>query len=1407
MHPPGVEGVRSLTPDEQQEFELTATQEAPPSAAPVPLGVLDGGVIDLQPNIIKGTVRFTNENPDILAFFAADPWHSDGEASASSTSPSGYSASTTTVKYKSPSEFTFEMYVEAAAGGEAGVVYDVEAYRGRYYHRFSRSNVTVRPKNYGPAEVELTRCVGAVEIQIGTDDTCTTPAQVSGLEVGGLRTFSTAANSVAGYVEPVSSRDTYISYHVRTEHGWLWHSLPVAWANVGCDQLVRICKAVVIPPPPEEPPPPPPPPPPLPTGAITGPFEVLNETPSPSLQWHIWADYGPRGDYAHQSVVPPAPVVDSSKWWMLSDLNAGNYYMYGIGTLRKGRQFTRFETQWIYPVTVVADQTTPVTRVVEGETRYPFSMEPAYFQGSIRLADPYTYAPAAGDPSSFLRSLYFEGDYDSNGDGVPDDTNIDETRLLAQGSGKSVTAFNGTFDDRSKELKTNYSQVLPTPYDVPSTWRQEPLKLRFWSEGQSFITRPDLYNEKHFINGVLNLTTQAERSATLAKGESFEIDHEYCFNGVRYVMQTGLGRFYNPLLNVSGSYSGLDWMERQTAYSVDGFFYGSPFISSGSSHQYKDYAKPSGLMHVALPQGTYTLRPSANMVNEAGDVNSANFAPVNLELGCGQFVVIVPPLTVEVNPVDRCATSKSVLVTGVVKSSSVPVERIWYQLNGGPEVTLCTHCGSDPAFSFSVELSDCENTVRVFAFNEGMRMPSSSSQQLVWDDPADGATCAGAYCVNRPPVARCHNISVPANETCSGSDDSAETSVNNGSYDPDTGDTFTCVQTPGGPYVPGSQQVTLTCTDSAGLSSSCEATVTVEDKRPPTIVCPEPPPELECRDGGAQASFATPVFSDNCGSVTATCTPASGSTFPVGTTATVCTAQDGAGNRASCQLNVTVVDSTPPEVSCPAPFTLECTGAPVTLPTATATDVCAVASVSGPTKTTFPVGTSPLTYTAKDKGGHEATCSSSITVTDTQPPTLTLKGSNRVALECYADYAEPGATASDICQGDLSAQVRITGSVNTRLPGRYTLTYSVEDSAGNSAVPTTRVVDVTGPVNCCMPNSGHFISTGSLPGPRPLHTTTLLKNGHVLVTGGYWINSELYDPSAGVWRATGNTLTTHRYHTATLLNDGRVLIAGSTDPTITSEVYDPSTGKWGSTGPMATLRYHHTATLLPDGKVLVVGGSTGEYGGTVLASAEVYDPATGTWSSTGGMSVGRRDHTATLLPNGKVLVVGGSDAENGGTLMTSAEVYDPATGTWSSTGSMSVGRHHHAAVLLAQGKVLVSGGAGDDGARSTTAELYDPATGTWSSTGSMITPRRYHSLTLLPDGRVLVVGGYHSNAQILAAAELYDPELGTWCPTGSMAVPRYNHTATLLPDSGGVLITAGTSNGDQSSCELYVLPE
>jgi len=304
-------------------------------------------------------------------------------------------------------------------------------------------------------------------------------------------------------------------------------------------------------------------------------------------------------------------------------------------------------------------------------------------------------------------------------------------------------------------------------------------------------------------------------------------------------------------------------------------------------------------------------------------------------------------------------------------------------------------------------------------------------------------------------------------------------------------------------------------------------------------------------------------------------------------------------------------------------------------------------------------------------------------------------------------------------------------------------------------------------------------------------------------------------PIISGFSTTGSMTSARSFHSASSLQDGRVLIVGGgslgpSEPDCddilaldSAEIYNPNTGVFIPTGKLLTARFRHTATPLSDGKVLISGGeqtvvSLFEHCSEPLSSVELFDPSTGSFTAASPMHQSRSSHTATLLSDGRVLIAGGWSLPG---VRATAEIYNPSLDQFSAEIPMTAARAGHAGVLLPTGQVLITGGCGS---RCASAELYDPVSNTSHVAENMTTERAGHTATLLQDGKVLIVGGRTgSDWTPLLTAEIYDPEAGRFSPTGSMQVARYGHRATLLAD-GRVLITGGTEgNGPLATAELY----
>lgn len=572
----------------------------------------------------------------------------------------------------------------------------------------------------------------------------------------------------------------------------------------------------------------------------------------------------------------------------------------------------------------------------------------------------------------------------------------------------------------------------------------------------------------------------------------------------------------------------------------------------------------------------------------------------------------------------------------------------------------------------------------------------------------------------------------------------------------------------------------------------------------------------------------------------------------------------------------------------------------------------------------------------------------------TSPPRLPVGGSANINLcgttsssEMYDPLAGAWSPASSFSSARMNHTATLLGGpsceVPTAMEPRPGWCGKVLAAGGRGAESSAELFDpaVEGRDDAGRPVQGSWVPAGSLVRSRDLHTATYLGNGQVLAAGGYeaGLGVEMFQPTAtlrrpsvvrlepatgptsgksrvvikgagfsdvtsvrfgerdatfyrvdsattitaaspptdhpetvhvtvtvassntsvrtaadlftyhspnGTWSATTAMTTARSHHTVTVLKNGRVLVAGGLregkdgPPTRSSELYNPATETWGAVAPMKEARAWHTATALPDGKVLVTGGYATISGdtGAPLSSSELYDPVTNTWHATGAMNQARIRHTATVLDDGSVLVVGGgpqtseiykagawtterelhgSHFRHTATLLrdhrsvlvagSTAEIYDIGTHRWTTSRNLRQPRSYHTAALLPDGRVLIAGGVDydDSSKKLDTSEIYDPDAQTWTLTmGRLGQARADHTATDLGSGRILVAGGG------TAAAEIYEFVLGSWVPALPLIASRTSHAATLLPGPDQrVLITGGRASHDPrlASAELFHIHE
>ncbi len=607
-------------------------------------------------------------------------------------------------------------------------------------------------------------------------------------------------------------------------------------------------------------------------------------------------------------------------------------------------------------------------------------------------------------------------------------------------------------------------------------------------------------------------------------------------------------------------------------------------------------------------------------------------------------------------------------------------------------------------------------------------------------------------------------------------------------HDPDVNDTFTFTWSSSGgtyastgsatttwtaPQTSGTYALTLTVTDSRGASASINISVNVIST-----------------DGGTAGSASVGVSFNT--SPTVRGITVSRSPVPVGQGTTVSVdAVDGDGDTLAYQ------------------WTAACAGTwtQATSPNATFTPSAVPAG--------DPCGNCPLTVAVTDAKGGRGQGTLRICVGPgtgaSVPPRIVLThqsatsvaGGGNATLRVIAEdgdgsaltfaWASSTGTVGTPTNGFTSSEVRWTAPACVPAGAAPTITATVTNARGFSASHTFSVSVLNG-TDCGSSTVAKWDTTGSMLTPRYGANGVLLSTGKVLVSGGYnqgvmLTSAELYDPATGAWTAAGNMSVGRWLHTLTVLPSGRVLAIGGTTNTTGSveskavDIYDPATNTWTTAAPMTFARVRHTATLLPSGKVLVVGGATTEAGASRIP--ELYDPATNSWvpvTSSGATS--RANHVTVPLPSGKLLVAGGG---------ASAELYDPTLDTWvPATGVVNTGWTQ--AYLQPSGKVLLSAGLN--------FALYDPALNTQTNAGALVHNRSPSTQVQLASGRLLVTGGSSGTG---ALTEIYDPATGTTSFSVSMPASRIGFVGVLLP-SGKVLVAGGALGAEYYNTAYLYTP-
>ncbi len=670
----------------------------------------------LQPNTIQGHVRFNNVNPAVTAILDQYLPINTGYNSAYSQNVSGFSSNGNFPPFTTR-DFAYLLSAEAGANGPAGVTYHLSPYaflygsgEYSYYYFQGVDNVLLQPvaQDSDGVTLDVEECAGIVRITWGTDNTCATPVSIQSGNVSTSYSYTYFQQGSTHYVPMLGGQNITTTLYTTTGTDPTFDTITfptTVTLNPACDQIQDICI-------------------PIPQGsgsgslgAFIGPFDIVGETE----QYSTYIDAsGPFQNRRYNSFTPPEmPISPMSGWWRLPNLVPGDYLLYGQTYVRTGNQqnYVRAPAlgsgNTIAPATAIAGQDVDLLRNINGVNRYPFVMTPAYYNGNVLLQDPYLVSnPGAPSTLASISQLYMIA-YEQ-----------------ATGYGYNQAQMPSPFNPLTGSIATTYEQVLANTYDLSLPWTQANLYAYFYA--------PNTPTDLDYRQGSLYVYPNPQPTHTMAPGDVIAIDHAYCFNEVTLGYTTTLGTMFNPTANVSGSFSGTDWQSNPASYTTYAYMYGTPLSQATAS--------TAGAVSMAIPQGTYTISPSASiLINNIP--STASFAPINLTLGCGQHITAFSGLSISLDDLPPCAGASTVTINGQVDSDGAQVDHIYYTVNGGAPIDICSSsCGANPAYSALVSLAACDNNIVVYATSPSVQGVASVSEQIVWDAPGDNVVCGDGSC-------------------------------------------------------------------------------------------------------------------------------------------------------------------------------------------------------------------------------------------------------------------------------------------------------------------------------------------------------------------------------------------------------------------------------------------------------------------------------------------------------------------------------------------------------------------------------------------------------------------------------------------------------------------------------------